>query len=230
MTSMGFQMSRYAVATSWPTGCIRGIVTVMADNRMIAPGTERLSGCSSVSVSDVPAPLMARALLSNADYAELKHELDELRSRHRGELAQRLRDARDFGSPGDDDDRLAVFEDAAIDEARIAQLERLARSASVVDLRAGPDGAAGLGSTVRVADEAGQTLEYELVGRRGANSTRHEVSLASPVGKALAGTRPGDVARVALPSGRDRSLRVLEVTVGELLAADNAPEPAVKAA
>ena len=230
MTGMGFQTCRYAVATSWPPGCIRGIVTVMADNRMIAPGTERLSDASPVSVSAVPAPLMTRALLSAADYAELMRELDELRSRHRGELAQRLRDARDFGSPGDDDDRLAVLEDAAIDEARIAQLERLARSASVVDLGAGTDGAAGLGSTVRVADEAGQTLEYELVGRRSSYSTRRDVSLASPVGKAVAGARPGDVARVALPSGRDRALRVLEVTGGDRLAPDNAPEAAVKAA
>ena len=168
--------------------------------------------------------------LSPADYAELMRELDELRSRHRGELAQRLRDARDFGSPADDDDRLAAFEDAAVDEARIAQLERLARSASVVAAGDDADGAAGLGSTVRVADEAGETMEFALVGRRAADSSRREVSLASPVGKALVGVRPGDVARVALPSGRARLLRVLDVTDG-LLASKNArPDAAVEAA
>jgi len=37
------------------------------------------------------------------------------------------------------------------------------------------------------------------------------VSLASPVGKALTGVRAGDVARVALPSGEIRVLRVLRV-------------------
>jgi transcription elongation factor GreA len=149
--------------------------------------------------------------ITAADYAELLRELDELRSRHRSELAERLRDARDFGSPGDDDDRLAVLEDAAIDQARIAQLEQLARSARVVDGH-GVDGIAGPGATVRVADEAGETIEYELVGRRCADSSAREVSLASPVGKALAGARAGEVVRVPLPSGRDRVLRVLEVT------------------
>ena len=194
----------------------------MAHNRIIAPGAERLSA--------VPAPLPAGPVLSAADYAELMRELDELRSRHRGELARRLRDARDFGSPADDDDRLAVFEDAAVDEARIAQLEQLARSASVIDFGAGIDGVAGPGSTVVVADEAGETPTYVLVGRRGADSAPREVSLASPVGKALVGVRPGDVARVPLPSGRDRALRVLEVT-GRPLAAENAPpEAAVKLA
>jgi transcription elongation factor GreA len=197
----------------------------MVDNRTL-PGAARLSDVPPRSRSDAPAPPATRALLSPADYAELMRELDELRSRHRGELAQRLRDAREFGSPGDDDDRLAVFEDAAVDEARIAQLEQLARSASVVAIGVDADGVAGLGSTVRVADEAGETIVFELVGRRAADSTRREVSLGSPVGKALVGVRPGDLARVALPSGRRRTLRVLEVTGGRPASKKAPPEAA----
>jgi transcription elongation factor GreA len=161
------------------------------------------------TMSETRTSTPARALTA-AEYAELMRELDELRSRHRRELAQRLRDARDFGSPADGDDRLTVLEDAAIDEARIAQLEQLARASSVVV--AGADGGAGPGSTVRVADEAGETIVFELVGRRTAGSTPRQVSLGSPVGQALVGVRPGDVARVALPSGGERALRVLDVT------------------
>jgi transcription elongation factor GreA len=186
----------------------------MADNRMITPGASRLSEVP-LPTSAVPPPPTTGVQLSTADYAELVRELDELRSRHRGELARRLRDARDFGSPGDDDDRLAVFEDAAVDEARIAQLEQLARSASVVAVGDDSDGAAGLGSTVRVADEAGETIDFTLVGRRAADSPPREVSLASPVGKALVGVRTGDLARVALPSGRVRLLRVLDVSAAK---------------
>src|SRR4051794_16041451 len=202
----------------------------MADNRMITRGASRLSEVRLLSTSAVPPPLTTRMQLSPADYAELMRELDELRSRHRGELAQRLRDARDFGSPGDDDDRLAVFEDAAVDEARIAQLERLARSVSVVAIGDHADGAASLGSTVRVADEAGETMEFALVGRRAADSASREVSLASPLGKALVGVRAGDVARVALPSGRVRLLRVLDVTNGPRAAKNSRSGTAARAA
>jgi transcription elongation factor GreA len=202
----------------------------MADNRMITPGASRLSEVPLLSTSAVPPPLTPRVQLSPADYAELMRELDELRSRHRGELAQRLRDARDFGSPGDDDDRLAALEDAVVDEARIAQLEQLARSASVVAVGDDADGAAGLGSTVRVADEAGETMEFALVGRRAADSAPREVSLASPVGKALVGVRVGDVARVALPSGRVRLLRVLDVTNGPRAAENSRSGTAARAA
>jgi transcription elongation factor GreA len=148
---------------------------------------------------------------SAADHAELMRELDDLRARHRGELSQRLRDARDFGSPGDDDDRLAIREEVAFTEARIAQLEHLARVATVVALDGDVDGLAGLGSVVTVSDEVGSTTVFELVGRRTADSKPGDVSLASPVGKALAGARAGDAVRVALPSGEIRVLSVLEV-------------------
>lgn len=153
----------------------------------------------------------AGTVLSAADFAALMRELDDLRSRHRGEVSQRLRDARDYGSPGDNDDRLAIREDAAYAEARIAQLEHLARFATVVAVDEDVDGVAGLGSVVTVADELGGTMEFELVGRRTTDSKAGDVSLGSPVGKALTGVRTGDVARVALPSGEIRVLSVLNV-------------------
>jgi transcription elongation factor GreA len=159
----------------------------MADNRMLTAGASRPSEVPLLSTAAMPPPPATGVQLSPADYAELMRELDELRSRHRGELARRLREARDFGSPGDDDDRLAVFEDAAVDEARIAQLEHLARTASVVAVGDDADGAAGLGSTVRVADEAGETMEFALVGRRAADSAPREVSLASPSARPSSG-------------------------------------------
>jgi transcription elongation factor GreA len=85
------------------------------------------------------------------------------------------------------------------------------RSARVIDVALAGVGAAGLGATVRVADEAGDEREYELVGRRSPDSHRHEVTPASPVGEALLSARAGDVVRVELPSGRVRVFEVLDV-------------------
>ena len=184
----------------------------MTDHRAISPGgAERHSDVSPPSASNAPPPAAAGLVLSAADYAELMRELDDVRSRHLGEVSQRLRDARDFGSPGNDDDRLAIREDAAFAEARIAQLEHLARFATVVQVDEHVDDVARLGSVVRVAGETGGTVEFELVGRRTTDSKPRDVTLASPVGKALTGVRAGDVARVALPSGEIRVLSVVEV-------------------
>jgi transcription elongation factor GreA len=177
----------------------------------------------SAMVSDMDAPIAmptsreiapTGVVMSSAEYAALTRELESLRASHRSDLAQRLHDVRAHGTTSDDDDRLAVLEEAVIDRARIAQLEDLVRSATVLD-DAEFDGAAGLGSTVEVADEAGRTMKYRLIGRRTSDSPAHEVSLGSPVGKALAGARTGDVVHVGLPNGRERSLTVLGVSDDE---------------
>jgi transcription elongation factor GreA len=153
---------------------------------------------------------LANAALSvtRADFDAIVRELDQLRRSHRDELARRLRDARASGSTADDD-VLAVLEDVSVDRAPIAHLEETIRTAAVVD--AAFDGCAALGCVVRAADDVSQVTEFVLVGRRGRDAARHEVSPASPVGKALLGARPGDAVRVELPDGRHRTLRILEV-------------------
>ena len=57
------------------------------------------------------------------------------------------------------------------------------------------------------------TCLFDLDGVLTQTAAPHEVSLASPVGTALVGTRSGDVVQVDLPSGDRRTLRVLEVDV-----------------
>jgi transcription elongation factor GreA len=166
-----------------------------------------------------------RHLLTQTDLDALVGELDALRSRHRSEVARRLREARTFGGATENDDLWAVAEDAVVDQARIAQLEETLRLATVVD-GAGADDGAGLGSTVRVSDDAGRESEYVLIGRRGEQSGRHEVTMAAPVGKALWGARAGDVVDVALPNGRSRTLRILDVVHGAIARPDGAIEAA----
>jgi transcription elongation factor GreA len=150
------------------------------------------------------------AVLTQADFDALVRELESLRLRQRSDHARRLRDARAFGGSSENDDLLAALEAAAVDEARLARLEELLQFASIVEDAAGNVGA-GLGSTVQAVDDAGRTSEYHLIGRRTQQSARHEITMASPVGQALRGARPGDVVHVALPTGRIRTLRVVDV-------------------
>ena len=154
-------------------------------------------------------------MLSPADLTDAIRELESLRSAHRADLAERLRDARAYGTAVDDDDHLAVLEDAAVERIKIAQLERLVASATVIDAAVAGNGIAGLGSVVRVHDQTGQETEYELVGRRSGDATRTQVTLASPVGDALLGAQSGDIVRVTLPNGRERMLTVLAVLARE---------------
>ena len=91
-------------------------------------------------------PLMRTPTLTPAEYDGLVSELHQLRTRRREELARRLREAREHGSPGEHGDVLNVLEEVSLDESRIAQLEDLARAAPIVDLV--DDGVASVGCTV----------------------------------------------------------------------------------
>ena len=201
---MGCATWRYAVPTSSPTPCAAAMVSGMAANPILMPISPDRDGSSATPMGVV---------MSSDEYAVLVRELETVRATHRRELAERLHDVRVHGTISDDDDLLAALEDTAIGRARIAQLEDLVRCATVLDdHETWSDGTAALGSTVEVADDAGRTVEYRLIGRRTAESRPDEVSLGTPVGKALVGARPGDVVRVSLPSGRARSLTVLGVS------------------
>ena len=158
-----------------------------------------------------PAAAPGGVVLTQAEYDQLVEELEALRAAHRAGLAERLRDARGYGVAGDNDDHLAAYEDAAIDEARITQLERVIASATVVEGTRAADGMVGLGSVVEVEDEKGKRSQYEIVGVRDPAAERPQVTPASPIGQALMGARAGDTVRVLLPNGRTRELTVLSV-------------------
>jgi hypothetical protein len=70
----------------------------MADPRHIAPAVH--------PAADAAGSHETGALLTQADFDALVRELEALRTKHRGELAERLREARAFGSSTEDDDLL----------------------------------------------------------------------------------------------------------------------------
>ncbi|MGH7910546.1 MAG: GreA/GreB family elongation factor, partial [Candidatus Dormibacteraceae bacterium] len=61
---------------------------------------------------------------------------------------------------------------------------------------------AGPGTTVDVEDEEGEIMIYGLVGGIKAEPSRGQVSIDSPVGRALIGHKPGDRIAVEAPAGK----------------------------
>lgn len=104
------------------------------------------------------------------------------------------------------------------EEADVAQTRETARFLGQVTAgwaqlpeEALPEGAAGFGSTVTVEDADHGTREsYTLMAGPMLDIDAGQVSLASPIGQALLGTRPGDVVTVQTPQ-RCRRLRIVGV-------------------
>jgi transcription elongation factor GreA len=147
--------------------------------------------------------------LTRDGYRKLEHELDRLRA-ERLEHSERLRGARQFGEPGANDELMAIREDEAIIEARLARLEQILGRAEVVD-GAATDGTAAIGSMVTLLDhQSGRTETYLIDGAHGSVDS-NVISALSPMGSALIGRARGAVVRVYLPRDRVRTLTILDI-------------------
>lgn len=160
------------------------------------------------------------APMTAASLQQLRDELQQLRHRSRDEIAQRLRDARQYGDGSNNDEFHAIREEQLVLGARIASLQETIDTAVVIDPDDYPQGAAAIGSLVAIEDLAsGLTTQYRLVS---AHDTVNAgtITAGSPMGQALIGATPGAVLTVELPNGRTRCVRLLDVTT------DNTPTPA----
>lgn len=149
------------------------------------------------------------SLMTRAGMARLEEELHRLRTTQRQEVAGRLKNARE--DPGDQSDNLELLEaqrELALLEARISELEYALAQAQIVEEHHGDQ--AELGAQVVVRDEDGEEETYTLVGPAEADPRNGLISIASPVGRALLGTRAGDEAVVETPIG-SRRIQVLRV-------------------
>lgn len=137
--------------------------------------------------------------LTPAGKVELEKELEELKSR-RGEIAQKIADARDFGDLSENAEYDAARALQSETESRIAEIEDILLNASIIDgSRKGSNVA--LGVTVVLQSQNGKQLEYTIVGSVEANPLEGKISDESPIGQALLGKKPGEAVTINTPGG-----------------------------
>ena len=151
-------------------------------------------------------------LLTPEGMANLKSELDELTTRRRREIAQRIKEAREFGDISENAEYDDAKNEQAMLEARIAALEDKLRSATVIDSANITNDVVGVGSVVHVKDEKGKSVKYTIVGSAEASPTEMKLSNESPVGKALLGRKRGEEVVIVTPRGK-RKLKITKIDV-----------------
>jgi transcription elongation factor GreA len=144
----------------------------------------------------------------------LKAELALLQGDRRREVAQRIKEAREFGDISENAEYDDAKNEQAMLEARIAQVEERLRSATVVDVKDVSTDRVQVGSVVNVTDEAtGKAQTFTIVGSPEAKPPER-LSYESPVGKALLGHKCNDVVDVPLPNGKTLQLKITKIDVG----------------
>lgn len=135
----------------------------------------------------------------------LAEELRLLERELRIELPKEIRTAVAMGDLRENAEYRAALERQSFVKARIGQLRERLATISSIHLSQIPRDRVGLGSRVLLEDlDNGEEVRYELVFPEMANLETGLISIASPIGKGLVGLREGDVAKVAIPSGRKR--------------------------
>ena len=145
---------------------------------------------------------MKDVILTKEGYEKLRKEIEYLSNDKRREVADRIRQAREFGDIAENAEYDDAKNEQALLEHRIAQLEERLLSARVINKKDVAKDVVSVGSTVRLRDvEAGKTVEYKIVGSAEANPAEYKLSNESPVGKAIMGRKKGETVEVAAPRG-----------------------------
>ena len=146
---------------------------------------------------------------------ELKNKLGEEIERLTHELQvvlpQAIKKAVEHGDLRENSEYKAALERQQFVQARLGQLRQRLSKLSQVDMSQIPTDRVGLGSRVVVEDEASGAREsYSLV-FGDAEFDEGQVSMASPIGRALVNKGVGDVAILKLPTSV-RRLKIVELT------------------
>lgn len=150
-------------------------------------------------------------ILTTDGLKKLEQKLEHLKSVRRQEVAERIKQAIEFGDISEN----AEYEDAkneqAFIEGELQSLEKMLRSAKLIETCDANSETVGLGCTVtlkQVKEGKAKTAQnnhemvYTIVGSAEADPSEARISNESPVGSAVLGQKVGQIVEVVAPAGR----------------------------
>ena len=156
---------------------------------------------------------MAKEVILTAQGLEdLKARIEHLSTTRREEVAERIKEAREFGDISENSEYDDAKNEQAMLEKQIADLEDKLRSATVIDEGSVTSDVVSVGSTVHIKDQkTDKSVKYKIVGSAEANPSENKLSNESPIGKALLGKKRGELVSVPVPRGPQRKLKITKI-------------------
>jgi len=151
-------------------------------------------------------------LLTPEGLADLQTKIEHLSTVRRREVADRIKEAREFGDIAENSEYDDAKNEQAMLEKQIADLEDKLRDARVIDEKAVTTDAVSVGVTVHVKDQkTDKSTKFRIVGSAEADPSESKLSNESPVGKALMGHKRGETVSVSVPRGPARKLKITKI-------------------
>jgi len=136
---------------------------------------------------------------------KIEEELDNLRTVRRREVAERIRESKQFGEFSENSEYEEAKTEQAFVEGRILELKQTLLNARVVEQDEIPTDEVGVGSIVKLRDlDTNNQWEFTIVGSMEADPSEDRISNESPVGEALMSKKVRDIVEVEVPAGTTR--------------------------
>ncbi len=143
-----------------------------------------------------------RELLTREGFEKLQEEFRYLTEVRRREVADRIRQAREFGDISENSEYDDAKNEQYLLERRISEVQRRLRNSKIVDPAGADSGSVDLGTrvTLRVVGKD-EERTFEIVGANESDPGSGKLSHASPVGRAVLKRRVGEKVTVSTPRG-----------------------------
>ena len=141
----------------------------------------------------------------------IEDEIEKLTHELNVELPDRISKAVELGDLRENAEYKSALERQGFVQARIGHLQQRVSELSKIDVKAMPADRCGFGSKVKLMDYGmGEEVDFTIVAGDFMDLDSGQISLASPIGRGLLGSREGEEVTIALPVG-ERKFKVLEL-------------------
>ncbi len=150
-------------------------------------------------------------LLTEEGHRKYVDRLNYLKTVRRGQVAERIRTAKEFGDISENAEYESAKAEQAFVEGEISELEKLLRRAQIIKKNEVRTDEVGLMTRVTIEEAAsGEKMTVDLVGSKESDPKTGRISNKSPIGAALLGKRVGQTVDVKAPGGVS-TWKVLEI-------------------
>lgn len=150
--------------------------------------------------------------MSKEGFQELKDNLEYLKNVKRKEISNDIASAREKGDLSENAEYHAAKEEQGFIEQKIIQLEDSFARARILNTENSDTSKALILSKVRVKNlKVNKEFTYQLVTHAESNAQQRKISIESPIGKGLLGTKVGDKIEIKIPAGLIK-FEILEIS------------------
>ncbi|MCH8169557.1 MAG: transcription elongation factor GreA [Bacteroidetes bacterium] len=140
--------------------------------------------------------------LTKERLVELEKELKEYKTTGRKKIAEKIAEARAHGDLSENAEYDAAKEEQGLFELKISKLENILSRTRIIDPKDFPENEIHILSRVSIKNlKTNKIINYILVSAEEADFQAGKISVTSPVGKGLMGSKIGEKIKVQAPAG-----------------------------